>query len=98
MLSRIQEAAISPWWIVTAGLIAWLMWAARRFATRHPKEPLMKVTDPVCGMLIEAEQAFSKTAYGHKTYYFCSEACRKRFDAAPGKYAVQAERGLGGHH
>jgi hypothetical protein len=40
MLNPVQEAAISPWWVIAAGFIAWLLWAARRYATRHPKEPL----------------------------------------------------------
>lgn len=98
MLNPVQEAAVSLWWLVAAGFIAWLMWVARRYATRHPKEPPMKVIDPVCGMAIEAEQAFAKTEHAGKTYYFCSEACRQRFTAEPGKYVSGASPKSGGHH
>lgn len=87
MVNPVQEAAISAWWVVAAGFIGWLLWAARRYATRHPKEPPMKVTDPVCGMAIEVEQAFAKTEHAGMIYYFCSEACHKRFEVDPPKYA-----------
>lgn len=95
MLNPVQEAAISAWWVVAAGFIGWLLWAARRYATRHPKEAPMKVTDPVCGMTIDADQAVAKVEHGGKTYHFCSEACHKRFVAEPAKYA---SREAGGHH
>lgn len=45
--------------------------------------------DPVCGMEVDAKKvaAAGRTATheGH-TYYFCSDECRKRFEAAPAKY------------
>lgn len=47
----------------------------------------MKVTDPVCGMQIETEQAAGKTEYQGVTYCFCSDACLKKFGAQPSKYA-----------
>ncbi len=46
----------------------------------------MKVTDPVCGMQIEPEQATGKTEYEGQTYWFCSESCRKKFEAQPARY------------
>ena len=98
MLNRIQEAAIFPWWIVAAGFVAWVMWAAKRYAARHPKEEPMKVTDPVCAMAIDVDQAASKAEYHGKTYYFCSDACRKRFDADPTKFTAGTQPGHGAHH
>ncbi len=47
----------------------------------------MKVTDPVCGMQIEAEKAAGKAEYQGTTFWFCSASCRKRFDADPARYA-----------
>ncbi len=41
------------------------------------------VTDPVCGMQIDPAKAFSKTEYKGTTYYFCSDYCKKTFDANP---------------
>jgi YHS domain-containing protein len=47
----------------------------------------MKVTDPVCGMQIESEKAAGKTEYQGETYWFCSDSCRRKFEAEPAKYA-----------
>ncbi len=38
----------------------------------------MKKIDPVCGMEVDAEEAFTHEVDG-ETYYFCSEGCRDRF-------------------
>ena len=46
----------------------------------------MKVTDPVCGMVIEQSSAASHGTYGAETVYFCSVACQKKYErgrAAP---------------
>lgn len=48
----------------------------------------MKVTDPVCGMQINAEKAAAKVEYQGQTYYFCTEACRKQFEQDPSKYVT----------
>jgi Cu+-exporting ATPase len=37
-------------------------------------------------MNIEAEKAFAKRDYQGKTVYFCSDSCRKRFDADPSRF------------
>ncbi len=46
-------------------------------------------TDPVCGMEVDRDRAKSAgrtaTHDGH-AYYFCSDECKKQFDAAPAKY------------
>jgi len=49
-------------------------------------EAMALVKDPVCGMEIDPGAAAGKKEYNGKTYYFCSEACFKAFDAEPGKY------------
>ncbi len=45
-----------------------------------------KVTDPVCGMQFRVEKAVSQVEFAGKTYHFCTEACRKQFEADPYKY------------
>jgi len=50
----------------------------------------MKVTDPVCGMMIEDETAEARSTYKGKTYYFCSEDCKVSFDANPEEYVTEA--------
>ncbi len=38
------------------------------------------VKDPVCKMDVNEKEAEFSTTYKNKTYYFCSEACKQRFD------------------
>lgn len=44
------------------------------------------VKDPVCGMDVDPGSAL-RHEYAGKTYHFCSEHCRAKFHAEPGKYA-----------
>ena len=46
--------------------------------------------DPICGMDVDetkARAAGKTSAYGGATWYFCSDGCKKEFDAAPAKHA-----------
>ncbi|MGC8636093.1 MAG: YHS domain-containing protein [Thermoprotei archaeon] len=45
----------------------------------------MSVLDPVCGMKVEETTAY-RSLYRGKVYYFCSQNCKKEFDANPDKY------------
>lgn len=45
------------------------------------------VTDPVCGMRIDSEDAAATAEQGGTTHYFCSQACHDAFVANPGAYA-----------
>lgn len=45
-----------------------------------------RVTDPVCGMVIDATSAAGSTDYRGHRYSFCSLACKAKFDADPAKY------------
>ena len=47
----------------------------------------MRVTDPVCGMEIEDSDAAGTSDYEGCTYFFCSAACKERFDAEPASFA-----------
>jgi Cu+-exporting ATPase len=42
-------------------------------------------TDPVCGMRVSAGKGTPSVQRGGKTYYFCSDACRQRFEKQPAK-------------
>ena len=44
------------------------------------------VTDPVCGMRIDPDDAAASEEYEGTTYYFCSLACRDAFRADPASY------------
>ncbi len=50
----------------------------------------MKVKDPVCGMVIEQDDAVATSTHEGKTYYFCSEDCKVTFDESPKDYPGQA--------
>lgn len=50
----------------------------------HHSTPIQD-KDPVCGMTVETASAKS-SLYGGSAYYFCSTACRDKFEAAPGTY------------
>jgi Cu+-exporting ATPase len=45
--------------------------------------------DPVCGMTVDPATSRSATHAG-QTYHFCSEGCRTKFTAEPGKYLKPA--------
>ena len=52
----------------------------------------MKVTDPVCKMVIEDKDSAGTSTYKGTTYYFCSEMCKQDFDKNPESYLkVSAE-------
>src|ERR1035437_7881667 len=42
--------------------------------------------DPVCGMDVSPPAAKGKSNFQGKTYFFCSEKCKVKFDHDPTKY------------
>ncbi|MEM2117824.1 MAG: copper-translocating P-type ATPase [Candidatus Bathyarchaeia archaeon] len=50
------------------------------------------VTDPVCGMKIEPETAYSKIEYEGRAVYFCSKHCEEEFKRNPKKYASKVKK------
>ena len=42
--------------------------------------------DPVCGMQIEEQDVAGQTEHEGRTYYFCSTACKDKFEASPEEY------------
>ena len=47
-----------------------------------------KHVDPVCGMTVDRSSASAATFQG-KTYYFCSDSCRRKFEASPAAYTAK---------
>lgn len=58
------------------------------------KETTANVTDPVCGMSFKPDKAVAHATYKAREYHFCTEACKKQFDADPERY-VEARGGPG---
>lgn len=47
---------------------------------------MVNQTDPVCGMQIEESEAAGQSDYQGRTYYFCSNSCKEKFDESPEDY------------
>jgi Cu+-exporting ATPase len=60
-------------------------------AALHPRGPTSRRThmekDVVCGMQVDPAKAAGTSQYNGKTYYFCSKACKVKFDANPKQFA-----------
>src|SRR5256885_2004626 len=52
----------------------------------HDHAAVDRVTDPVCGMSVDAHPAKHRHTHNGRTYYFCSSGCRSKFAADPKKY------------
>jgi len=57
----------------------------------------MQVTDPVCHMAIESNEAAGREVWKGETYYFCSRSCQEKFQASPDRYAA-SDPGTAGSH
>ena len=58
----------------------------------HAGGAMSDVRDPVCGMTLKPADIGFQENYQGKTYSFCSDSCRKKFLADPGKYAGASDR------
>lgn len=70
----------------TAALGVPLQALALEQAKRDAGRTLTKVTDPVCRMMIDPDDAAATSEYQAVTYYFCAVSCKTKFDAEPGRY------------
>src|SRR5262245_4897109 len=61
--------------------------------SHHHVAATAEVTDPVCGMTIDLSDAVGHIDHAGERYYFCSEACMKKFIANPKAYASGANVG-----
>jgi len=51
---------------------------------------LREEKDPVCGCKVS--EAGFVSEYEGKTYHFCSEACKRKFEMSPGQWVRDQER------
>ena len=59
-------------------------WKMRGLCASFIESVLMPdVIDLVCGMTIDRDTARARSQYEGRTFYFCSDACKRQFDAAP---------------
>ena len=49
----------------------------------------MALKDPVCGMAVDPATAEHRSQYEDELHYFCSNRCREKFDAEPGRYTAR---------
>ena len=52
---------------------------------------MSQVKDPVCGMMIDTEDAAGSTTYESNEVYFCSDECRRDFESDPARYYDRLE-------
>ncbi len=45
--------------------------------------------DPVCGMTVDPETARHRASHAGRTYFFCSDNCRGKFEAQPAAYLAE---------
>ncbi len=50
-----------------------------------------KQMDPVCGMEVDSGQAAGSSEHEGKTYYFCSQGCKTKFDTNPQDFTKSAK-------
>jgi len=50
--------------------------------------------DPVCGMDVDPNKAPGTSDYRGKTYYFCCNECKQKFDSNPQSFIPNDERGM----
>ena len=51
--------------------------------------PAAVVVDPVCHMRVAANPAGWRSTVNGRTFHFCSDACRQKFDHDPAKYGAE---------
>ncbi len=49
----------------------------------------LEARDPVCGMMVEVDDARYVTSHEGRMYYFCSKGCQRSFEAEPERYLTE---------
>src|SRR6266542_1768899 len=55
------------------------------------------MTDPICGMNVDAEHSAGSHVYNNQTYYFCSQNCLAQFKKDPEKFLKSPAPGHAAH-
>ena len=53
------------------------------------RPPKAKVIDPVCGMTVDTAAGKPSTVHEGRTFHFCGNGCRTKFEADPAKYLAE---------
>jgi len=72
-----------------------------RMKAAAAEAPGIAAVDPSCGMVLDQKKAQStgkSSTYQGKTYYFCSDECKLRFDKEPQRYITKQPAGEMPHH
>lgn len=56
-------------------------------------DPVVAQIDPVCGMKVLPQKAAASLKRAGRTWYFCSQGCKAKFEANPSKYDGSVFRG-----
>jgi YHS domain-containing protein len=46
----------------------------------------MQYVDPVCGRIVDSNRPGAESMHGTEHYYFCTVACRDRFESNPAQF------------
>ena len=57
----------------------------------HGAKALPAEVDPVCGMTVDPATAKASSTHAGRTYYFCCNGCKTKFEADPAGYLAKAE-------
>jgi Cu+-exporting ATPase len=47
--------------------------------------------DPVCKMEVNPASAEAQSEWGGQSFYFCSQECKRKFDASPERYVDETD-------
>jgi Cu+-exporting ATPase len=59
---------------------------------KHVADTVVAEVDPVCGMKVLPQKAAASINRAGRTWYFCGQGCKAKFEADPGKYDGSALR------
>ena len=54
-------------------------------------------TDPVCGMTVDRHAGKPTSVYAGKTWFFCGDHCKHRFDEEPERFSSRSRDAASGH-
>jgi len=93
----LQIGAVSPEEIAVS-ILAEIVQVSKNKSQSIPALSLPSVTadakDPICGMLVNPDNAKYKSQHLGQTFYFCCANCKHKFDQDPAKLLEVVTRGL----
>ncbi|MCI4373826.1 MAG: YHS domain-containing protein [Thermoplasmata archaeon] len=75
----VASAEAAAWAIVSIGAVT----VKRPYSGPLARDgaDMVKVKDPVCGMMVESEKAPASGVYDGRTVYFCNPSCKTTYEA-----------------